>query len=168
MKKFFAAVMMGILLGGCLGYHVGPVKPAYLRDVQSIAVPTFRNSTLAPRVEALVTGTVINQFQQDGTYRITSVENADAVLKGDILRIVRAQSRSVQGNVLATQEFILTMSVRYSLVGRDGKTLVPPAEVSGTTSFFIASDVTTEQRQALPLAAEQLAVNLVSQLSEGW
>ncbi len=168
MKKFFAAVSVSLLVGGCAGYHIGPVKPAYLHDVSSIAIPTFKNDTLLPRIEALVTGTVINQFQQDGTYRIASVGNADAVLKGDILRILRTPSRSVQGNVLATEEFILTVTVRYTLLGQDGKALAGPAEVNGTTSFFVESDVTTEERQALPLATEQLANRLVSQLSEGW
>ena len=59
----------------------GSVKPAYLSAVQSIAVPTFKNQTLEPRIESLVTGTVIKQFQQDGTYRIASEDNADAILK---------------------------------------------------------------------------------------
>jgi hypothetical protein len=60
------------------------------------------------------------------------------------------------------------MRVRYTLVGRDGKALAPAAEAIGTTSFFVGSDVTTDERQALPLATEELAVQLVSQLSEGW
>ena len=60
------------------------------------------------------------------------------------------------------------MRVRYKLVGRDGKPLAPPGEVTGTTSFFVGTDVTTDERQALPLATEELATHLVSQLSEGW
>jgi hypothetical protein len=45
---------------------------------------------------------------------------------------------------------------------------MPYADVVGTTSFFVGTDVTTDERQALPLAAEELAVHLVTQLSEGW
>ena len=30
--------------------------------------PTFKNRTLVPRIEVLVTDTVIKQLQQDGTY----------------------------------------------------------------------------------------------------
>jgi hypothetical protein len=46
--------------------------------------------------------------------------------------------------------------------------------VNGQTSFFVsgtnvlAADVLQDERQALPLAAEELAVRLVSQISEGW
>lgn len=168
MKIAFATFLLASLLSGCAGYHVGPATPAYLRQIHSIAVPTFRNTTLIPRVESLVTGTVIKQFQQDGTFRIANESNADATLKGEIVIVGRSPARSVRGNVLATTEFNLTLRVRYTLIGRDGKTLTGPADAAGSTSFFVGEDVSTDERQALPLAAEELAKQLVSQLSEGW
>jgi hypothetical protein len=167
-RNFFAAVLICSSLTGCFGYHIGPAKPYYLHEVHSIAVPTFQNETLIPRVEVLVTGTVIKQFQQDGTFQIKSAENADAILKGEITKIARSPARSVRGNVLATTEFNLSMHVKYKLVGRDGKNLAPSRDAIGTTSFFVGTDVTTDERQALPLATEELATRLVSQLSEGW
>ena len=167
MKNPIVAALACLSLSGCLGYHIGPAKPYYLRDVRTIAIPTFTNKTLIPRVEVLVTGTVIKQFQQDGTFRIAGNETADATLKGEIIRISRSPARSVRGNVLATSEFNLAMRVKYRLVGPDGKPLGPSGEVAGTTSFFVGTDVTTDERQALPLA-EELATRLVTQLSEGW
>lgn len=169
MKKLLGPALLVLSLGGCAGYHVGPIQPYALRNVHSIAVPTFNNKTLVPRIAVLVTDTVIKQLQQDGTYRIKGDDQADAILKGDITRITRAPVRSVRGNVLATTEFNLALRVRYTLVERGtGKTLAKPVEVSGTTSFFVGPDITTDERQALPLAAEGLAIRLVSQLSEGW
>lgn len=168
MKKALSTLLLGLFLSGCAGYQLGPATPSYLRQIQSIAVPTFRNTTLVPRVEALVTGTVIKQFQQDGTFRIVNEATADATLKGEIVAIGRSPARSVRGNVLATTEFNLLLRVRYTLVGRDGKPLAGPSEAGGSTSFFVGEDVATDERQALPLAAEELAVRLVSQLSEGW
>jgi hypothetical protein len=162
------AALACLSLSGCLGYHIGPAKPYYLRDVHTIAIPTFTNKTLIPRVEVLVTDAVIKQFQQDGTFRIGSGETADATLKGEIMRISRSPARSVRGNVLATSEFNLAMHVKYRLVGSDGRALGPSGEVVGTTSFFVGTDVTTDERQALPLATEELASRLVTQLSEGW
>lgn len=168
MKIAFSTLLLASLLSGCAGYHLGPATPAYLRQIHSIAVPTFRNTTLIPRTEVLVTGTVIKQFQQDGTFRIANEGDADATLKGEIVIVGRSPARSVRGNVLATTEFNLTLRVRYTLVGRDGKTLAGPAEAAGSTSFFVGEDVSTDERQALPLAAEELSKQLVSQLSEGW
>ena len=179
MKNLIAAALACIGLSGCLGYHIGPAKPYYLANVHTIAIPTFTNKTLIPRIEVLVTDTVIKQFQQDGTYRIGNSENADATLKGEIIRISRSPARSVRGNVLATSEFNLALRVKYRLVGPDGKLLGPSGEVVGTTSFFVSNttssegstipgDVTTDERQALPLVTEELANRLVTQLSEGW
>ena len=85
----------------------------------------------------LVTGTVIKQFQQDGTFRITNEDNADAILKGEIVAVGRSPARSVRGNVLATTEFNLALRVRYTLVGRDGKPIAGPSEAAGATSFFV-------------------------------
>ena len=181
MKKFLATAFC-LCLSGCLGYRIGEVKPYYLKDVQVLAIPMFKNETLIPHIDSLVTNTVIKQFQQDGTFKIANEGNADAVLKAEITRIVRSPARSLVGNVLATTEFNLSMHVRYRLVGRDGKLLGPIGEAVGTTSFFVqgdnnlnvtaanstAGDVTADERQALPLAAEELATRLVSQLSEGW
>ena len=168
MKIALSTLLLVSLLSGCAGYHVGPATPAYLRQVHSIAVPTFRNGTLIPRMESLITSTVIKQFQQDGTFRIANENTADATLKGEIVSVGRSPARSVRGNVLATTEFNLALRVHYTLIGRDGKPLAGPADVYGTTSFFVGEDVSTDERQALPIAAEELAVRLVNQLSEGW
>jgi hypothetical protein len=166
-KKAFSALLLAFLFEGCAGYTLGPAKPAYLAQVHSIAVPTFGNITLSPRIEVLVTSTVIKQFQQDGTFRIANEDQADAILKAEIVAVGRSPARSVRGNVLSTTEFNLSLIVKYSLIGHDGKVLTT-AGASGNTSFFVGSDVSTDERQAMPLAAEELAKQLVSQLSEGW
>jgi hypothetical protein len=99
-------------------------------------------------------------------------------LNAEVSRISRTPARSVSSNVLQTSEFALTLSVRYSLTGKNGEQLAPAGEAIGTTSFFVSSgatngditngDVTTDERQALPLATEDLATRLVAQISEGW
>jgi len=167
-KKLFPACLVALAFSGCAGYRIGDVKPQYLAGIHTIAVPTFRNETFQPRLEMLVANTVIKQLQQDGTYRITNEEAADAVLHGTIKAISRTPVRSLRGNVLATTEFNLNLVLHYTLVGKDGHPIVGPADIAGTTSFFVGSDVATEQRQALPIATEDLAVRLASQLSEGW
>jgi hypothetical protein len=167
-KKVFFSLLLAVLVGGCAGYQLGPATPAHLRNVKSIAVPTFANTTLTPRIEVLITSTIIKQFQQDGTFRIAGEDQADAVLKGEIVAVGRSPARSLRGNVLSTTEFNLNVSVRYTLVARDGRVLGHPGSAGGSTSFFVGTDVSTDERQALPLAAEELAKHLVSQLSEGW
>ncbi len=167
MKGLFAGALVAFCLSGCAGYRIGDVKPHALREIRTIAIPTFRNETYNPRIEVLITNTIIKQLQQDGTYRVTTADQADAVLRGTVRGVQRVPARGVRGNVLATTEFNLGLLVGYTLTNRAGE-VVSAADVGGGTSFFVGDDVTTDERQALPLAAEDLAVHLVSQISEGW
>lgn len=163
-----------MLLPGCAGYTVGPVKPTYMKDVRTIAVPTFKNNTLEPRVEAIMASTVIKQIQQDGTYQIGRLEDSDAILECTLDNIQRRPARSVIGNVLQSREYILLIRVRYRLTNRVTGLELYSRTVSGSTSFFVSgteqpsADVNQDERQAIPLAAEDMAVRLVSQISEGW
>ena len=157
-----------LLLSGCAGYHIGPIKPQFMEGVQSLAVPAAKNETLIPRMEVLVADTVIKQIQQDGTYKIERMDRADAVLELKVTELRRRPARSVRGNVLATREFTMDLTIRYAVKRRsDGKTL-DERSVVGRTSFFVSGDVEQDERQAIPLATEEAATRLVSQISEGW
>ena len=139
-----------------------------MKDVATIAVPTFENKTLEPRIEVLVTDTVIKQIQQDGTYQVRSEETADAILEGKISEMTRRPARSVRGNVLATQEFILYLTLDYKVTKRETGEVLERRRVTGSTNFFVSADLQQDERQAVSLAAEQAAIRLVSLLSEGW
>jgi len=162
------------LLAGCAGYHVGPIKPTPMANVKTIAVQTFKNDTLEPRIEVLLASTVIKQIQQDGTYQIAREDTADAILEGTLTEIERKPQRSVRGNTLLTREYDLILRVRYRVIERATGRELESRNVNGRTSFFVsgsnalAADVNQDERQALPIAAEDLAARLVSQISEGW
>ncbi len=174
MRLALAVATVALSLGGCAGYHIGPIKPVKFSAVKTIAVNTFKNETLQPRVEVTLANSVIKQIQQDGTYRVADEPDADALLSGTLSQIRRRPSRNVRGNVLQTREYTLELHVHYKITERGTGKLLDARDVVGTTSFFvsgsgsIAADVNQDELQAFPLAAEDLAVRLVSQISEGW
>src|ERR1700677_5131507 len=155
MRKFLLLPVAAMLLAGCAGYHLGPVKPTYLKHVTTIAVPSFKNDTLIPRLEVMLANSVIKQLQQDGTYQVGTMEDSDAILEGTILSIERQPARSLVGNVLATTEFNLDMRVEYTLTDRNTGKVLAKRQVVGPTSFFVGGDVQQDEQQALPLAAEK-------------
>lgn len=157
-----------VLFTGCAGYQLGAPKPKRLVGVQTIAVPTTKNDTLKPRVEVLAASTIIKQIQQDGTYRVVSADNADAVLETTIKRIERTPSRSVRNDVRATREFRLRVEIGYVLRSASTGETLAAGTATGDTSFFVGSDVNEEERVGIPRALEQAAVRLVSEISEGW
>ncbi|MES2570484.1 MAG: LptE family protein [Verrucomicrobiota bacterium] len=163
-----------LIFSGCAGYHLGPIKPTIYSGVKTIAVQTFKNDTLEPRVEVLLANAIIKQLQQDGTYRVVDEKSADIIFEGTLENIVRRPARQVQGNVLQTREYTLTLRTHYRTIERTTGREIEHRNVNGTTSFFVSgsnttsADVNQDERQAIPIAAEDLAVRIVSQISEGW
>jgi outer membrane lipopolysaccharide assembly protein LptE/RlpB len=170
----FFPVLAAFALAGCAGYVQGPVKPTPMAKVKTIAVPSFKNDTLETRVEVQLANSVIKQIQQDGTYQIADEKNADAILEGTLTTIQRRPERSVQGNTLLSREYSLILTVNFRVTNRVTGVEIERRTVKGQTTFFVsgsnalAADVLQDERQALPLAAEDLAIRLVSQISEGW
>ena len=166
---FFTMLMS---LAGC-GYHLGEVKPTPMRRVSTIAVNSFKNSTLTPRVEVLTADAVVKQFQKDGTYQIESADRADAVIDGTIESIDKQPMRIFSSNVLQTSEFELTLKVSYRVVDRVTGAVLMKGKAVGVTPFFtesdlVNSDLVTIQNMNYPIAAQRMAENLVSKVSEGW
>ena len=166
--------LTSLMLAGCAGYTVGPIKPTPMKQVHRIAVRNWKNDTLEPRVSVLLTMMIIKQLQQDGTYEITDEARADAVLDGTLMTIDRRPVRSLRGNILQTREYQLTMRGRYTLTEKATGKIIDQRNVNGLTSFFVtgrnlvAADTNQDERQAIPLAIEELATRLTSSLSEGW
>jgi hypothetical protein len=153
---------------GCAGYSLGPIPPTYMKGVHRVAVPIFKNVTISPDIEALATTVVIKQIQQEGTYEVTGVDQADAVVVGTIASIQRTKARSLQGNVLASSEFSLRITINFRIQKAGTGEVVGQRDIEGVTSFFVGNDVASQDREAIPLAVEDAAVQFTSYLSEGW
>jgi hypothetical protein len=149
-----------------------------MENIRRICVKNFKNDTLQPRMEAMLASAVIKQIQLDGTYEVTDESRADAILLGTLTRIDRTPTRSVRGNVLLSSEYKLTITCSYRLVTARTGTGLDQRTVTGTTDFFVTTgssgaDLTTtdsarDERQALPLAVEDVATRISSLISEGW
>ena len=176
-----------LLLPGCAGYHVGPVKPSAMAHVQKLAVPSFKNSTLEPRLEVMMANALIKQIQRDGSYQITSEKDADAVVEGIIDRIERTPLRGSRSNSNSTStnqntyadfyqttEFSLDLLVSVKVVEKKSGVTLASRNTKGSASFFVSganprtANVNRDELQAIPQAAEDAAVRITSYLSEGW
>ncbi len=167
MMRFFLAALAATMLSGC-GYKLGEIRPTPMRSVRTLAVPTFKNATYEPRVEVLLADTLIKQLQSDGTYTIVSDDDADAIVYCTLRSIERRSLRSVQNNVLATSEFEIVLEVYYEVTERTTGIILMEGRVRGDASFFADDDLQTAERQAIPVAAREVAIELSTVLSEGW
>ncbi len=165
-RQFFW-ILLGCLTG-CAGYTLGPTPPTYMKGITRVAVPIFKNNTITPDIQALATTTVIKQIQEDGTYEVTGVDRCDALVVGTIVSVERTKARSLQGNVQASAEFNLRVTIEYRIERPNTAQLLAQRNIEGDTTFFVGNDVATQEREAIPLAVQDSAVQFVSFLSEGW
>ena len=169
---FFLLIPILFAVSGC-GYHLGEIKPTPMRRITTIAVSTFKNKTLLPRLESQTADAVVKQFQQDGTYRIESADQADAIVEGTIVSVERLPMRVFSSNVLQTSEFELTLKVTYRVIDRITGAVLLQGTAVGVTPFFsegdlVNSDLVTNQNMNYPIAAQRMAEKLVSKVAEGW
>jgi hypothetical protein len=158
-----------MLLASCAGYHLGESKPAALAKVKRISVPMFDNATLHPRAEALATSAVANAFVQDGTYRLSKTDDADAVLDGSLKSIKYQAIRGKRYDTLLPEELTNTVKLSWTLRdARDPTKVLASGESIGSSQLFASSNLQTARNNALPEALERAGEALVSRLANGY
>jgi hypothetical protein len=166
MRQAFFFLALPFLLTGCLGYKVGPTNgiEAGSRSIQ-IAPPV--NSTYEPRVSDAVAQALRRQIQRDGTYHLNTRGDGDILVTTTITHYDRQGITFQPGDTLTVRDYRVTLHAHVNAFDRvTGKTLVN-RDFRGRTDVRVGSDLSSAERQALPLLAEDLARNVTSALADG-
>jgi hypothetical protein len=156
-------------LAGCAGYRVGDISGRELQGVRSVYVPVARNTSLEPEIQMTVTNAIIRRFNNDGTLEVNQNTSADSELDVVITDVTQTPVRTSSSDILVAAEYQLTIHANATFTNRKvGKKLFDNLQVQGNTYFFVQSDIQEGIRQALPLAAQDLANNTVQYVTEGW
>ena len=159
------------MLCSCASYKMGNTpKGGGLEDVRILYVPTVVNETDETAVPGPVTNAILQEIDRDGTFRHARKDEADAILEVTVKKIERSPIQQSVEQYLTTLQYQLTLTLEYRVYSmKDKKEVIGKSIVSGYTTFFVQGDQTESQRQALPLAAQSAAQNLVTSLSSrGW
>jgi hypothetical protein len=171
-----------ILCTACSGYRLGNISGKEIQGVRSVYVPVAKNDSYSPELSVTVTNAILRRFDNDGTLQTSQLTGSDSQLDVVIKKVDRQPSRSVrrdatsstggtitQANVLATAQYDLFIEAEVTYLNRKlGKNILEKQKVTGRTNYFVGNDQTEAERQALPQAAEDLAKNVVSLITEGW
>lgn len=153
----------------CAGYEIGGRKPESLVGVERIAVPMFSNSTQHPRAEALATSAVTEAITRDGTYQLSAVGNADAVLEGTLRSINYSTVRGTRFDTLLAEEFRNTVMIEWQLRdGSDPTRILASGSSSGDSQLFSDSNLQSVRNNALNEALENAAGSLVSRIADSF
>lgn len=167
--KFTILLAPVLMLASCAGYHLGETKPAVMKEVKTIDVRMFSNSSFMPRANAVATSAVAEAIVQDGTYRITSLDKADAILEGNVSSIKYQPIRGRRFDALRPEELINTITISWKLLdAKDPTKIVMEGASMGSSNFFATANLQTDRNNALPDAAQRAGVALVSTLANGY
>lgn len=156
------------MLSGCAGYTLGAHKPAHLAKITKIAVPTFENLTLEPRLASLVTNAVIKQLQNHGSYQIVAKSEAEAVLQGKLSNINRTQFRSDLNNVLRSSQIMGALTCLFTITDVASGKVLHTGYANADSYIILEANLQLSETQLFEDAAQRLANNLADQISEGW
>ena len=151
---------------GCAGYRVGPVNGLPAGE-KSVEVQPFANQTLEPRLGDAVTAQLRKQLQSDGTYRLASPHAGDIVVSGSVVRYHRHEASFAAHDILTVRDFRIELTAQVTARERSTGKVIFDEPVTGKTLIRVTSDLTSSERQALPLLAADLARKVTELLTEG-
>ena len=166
MRRAIIFLALPLLFTGCLGYKVGPTNgmEAGSRSIQFL--PPL-NSTYEPRVGESLSQALRRQIQRDGTYHLNTKGDGDVLVTTTITRYDRQGLTFEARDTLAVRDYRVALFAHVNAVDRvTGKTIVN-REFRGRTDVRVGSDLSSAERQALPLITEDLARNITSALCDG-
>jgi len=169
--KNLALALVPLVLCSCANYKLGSTpKGEGMTDLRVLYIPTVQNETDETAIPLIVTNTLLQEIDRDGTFRHARMEESDATLEITVKKIERVSIRQSTEQFLTSLQFQLILTLEYRLYNRkEKKEIIPPTPIKGTTTFFVQGDQTESQRQALPIAALNAAQNLVTAISNrGW
>ncbi len=157
---------LAALLLGCAGYHVGPVDgtPAGAR---AVTVNLFQNETYEPRLSEAIAFALRRRVQQDGTYRLDTQHDGNIIVNGVIKNYTRTPVSFQPRDILTTLDYDLTITADVTATERSTGKVILQKTMIGKTTIRATANRDIAERQANPTAADDLARNITSALTEG-
>ncbi len=167
MHRAFHFILVAALTAvtGC-AYRLGPSNGERAGG-RSIQVNPFQNQTVEPRLIEAVSFALRRQLQQDGTYTLDTQNEGDIVVNGVIVSYERHSLSFQSRDVLTPRDYRLTIIAHITAKERaSGKTLLD-RRITGHSDIRIGPDLSSAERQALPLMAAELARSTTALLVDG-
>lgn len=166
MRAFLACLLLAVAsLTGC-GYRLGPAG-GQTAGARTVTVAPVVNRTLEPGVSDSLAQSLRMSLQRDGTYRLATSEPGDVIVTATITDFRRAGVSFAADNVLRVQDYRLTLVAQVTAKDRATGKVLLDRPVNGFTLVRVSGDLAQSERQALPLATQDLAQNITTLLVDG-
>lgn len=127
-----------------------------------------RFRTYYPLLETNIRTVVINRFMYDGGFRIATKDDADLILKGDLIDYQRDALR-YENNQEDVAEYRISLIMRLTLIKRgDDTPLWDEPNFVGDATYFTGGTQAKTEKAALDDAIADLARRVLERLVENW
>jgi hypothetical protein len=157
---------VAVALCGCAGYRLGP-SSGQTAGEKTVQVTPFTNRTPEPRLGDAVTAALRKQLQRDGTHRLATRDAGDIVVTGVLTWYYRHELSFVPDDIATARDYRVRLTAQVTARERSTGKVLFDQPVTGHTLIRVGSDLTSTERQALPLLAEDLARQITALLVDG-
>jgi hypothetical protein len=159
-------LLCGLFLTGCAGYKLGPTN-GQEAGAKSIQVGAFVNQTLEPWLSDGVMAQLRKSLQHDGTYKLATHDDGDIIVTGVITDYHRREVSFEPKDTLTVKDYRVNIIAHVTARERATGKILIDQPVTGFTLVRVGNDLTSSERQALPLLAEDLANHITALLVDG-
>jgi outer membrane lipopolysaccharide assembly protein LptE/RlpB len=162
---------MAVMLSSGCGYSTANKSSRLPTNLHTIAVPAFINQTPTYRIEALLTGAVVREFNTRTNYRvITDAKDADATLTGVVLSVQTSPLTYDSASGRASSALV-TVTMKVMLTDRSNRVLFENQNYLYREQYQISPEITSffqEESPALDRLSRDFARQLVSNVLEAY
>ncbi|MFH1941291.1 MAG: LptE family protein [bacterium] len=154
-------VSISVLICGCGIYSFsGSNVPGHIKNV---AVPLFEDKTAEFGIDRQMTDALIDAITQDNTLKISGVQNADAVLKGEILRV---EDRAGQyDNAEKASDFRITLTIKMTFEDTKKRKILWEETWSQWGSY---DNTGLSREDGIKQAVDKLSRDILNKTVSGW
>jgi len=155
---------LSLALCGCVtAYRWTSSVPEGMRTV---TVPTFRNDSNVTELGNIATRQVLREIQREGTFKVKRPDDAAVEIQGVIRQAQAGYSAGDRRTGARLGEYTFTLSADVSVIDRvNGKVLINNRRYSAVTTYVTNQDRLTGERDASGRAADDLAQQIVDDLT---
>ena len=106
-------------------------------------------------------------LQLDGTYRLDTKQDGDIILSGVITTYQRSELSIQPADALTVLDYEITVIAQVTARERATGKIIFSKPVRGRTSLRAGNDLTSAERQAIPLLTDDLAKKATALLVDG-
>jgi hypothetical protein len=167
-KRIVPLIAILLSVAGC-GYRIRGSVGRLPSGIQSLGIPTFRNSTNQHKIEQMVTNAVLKEFSIRTRVPVNSSSSGvDAVLIGEIRNV--SSVPATFGSQAFGSAFIVTVQMSAKLVKLKDSTVIWQKEDFLYRERYVLNhtvrDFFSEENPALERLAREFAASLASTILE--